>query len=126
MKSRDLVIVGAILVVAGFAAADAFRGGEGEHVVATGPATTESAVEEAEPLEPLPLAGSIVFTDAADCKVRRITVASGRETLLPFLAGDCTLWAAPSGSAVAYGLGYDPPDAELFRLVDLRDRKSVV
>ena len=46
-------------------------------------------------------------------------MASGAETPLPFLAGDCTLWAAPSGSAVAYGLGYGPPDVARFRLVDL-------
>jgi len=123
MKSRDFVLVGAVVVVASFAAADAFRGGGDEAATTEARATTAAARTDIEPptaFEPLPLAGSIVFTDAGDCRVRRITMASGTETPLPFLAGDCTLWAAPSGSAVAYGLGYDPPDAQLFRLVELR------
>ena len=116
MKSRDFVLLGAIVVVAGFAVADAFRGDGGE-VTTTEPARTE--VEPPAAFEPLPLAGSLVFTDARDCRLRRITMASGAETPLPFFAGDCTLWAAPSGSAVAYGLGGGRLDVAPFRLVDL-------
>jgi len=117
MKSRDFVLLGAIVVVAGFAVADAFRGDGGGEVATTGPARTE--VEPSAAFEPLPLAGSLVFTDARDCRLRRITMASGAETPLPFFAGDCTLWAAPSGSAVAYGLGGGRLDVAPFRLVDL-------
>jgi len=124
MKSRDFVIVGAIVVVAGFATADAFRGGGDEAPATEARSATEAARTEIEVptgFEPLPLAGSIVFTDADDCRVRRITMASGAEAPLPRLpAADCTLWAAPAGSAIAYGIGYDPPDVALFRLVDLR------
>lgn len=120
MKSRGFVIVGAIVLVAGFAAADGFRGGGDETATGarSGTEPAETSREQGQLLEPLPLAGSLVFTDADDCRLRRVTLASGVEMPLPLLAGDCTLWAAPYGNAVAYGIGSDPPDAELFRLAD--------
>ncbi len=130
MKGRDFVIVGAIVAIAGLAVADAFRSGGGKHeeprkavppaTTGTDEAVTAGEVAVAQKLEPLPLRGSLVVTDAEDCHVRRISLASGKETRLPRLAGDCRLWAAPAGTNIAYGLGSQSLDTELFRFVDLR------
>jgi len=130
MKGRDFVIVGAIVAIAGLAVADAFRSSGGKHEVprkASPPATTATdepvaagEIAVAQKLEPLPLSGSLVVTDAEDCHVRRISLASGKETRLPRLAGDCRLWVAPAGATIAYGLGSQSLDTELFRFVNLR------
>ena len=135
MKGRDVAIAGAIAIVAIVAAVDAVRGGGGEGAEngpdTRGALTGDGPVEESpspaptrpEVLVPVAAPGTLVLTDGDDCHVRAIRVTSGVEVPLPRLAGDCALWAAPSGSRIAYGLdsqGSDSLATASFRIVDLR------
>jgi hypothetical protein len=129
LRPRDLIVVGAVVLVAGFAAADALRGRADETVVApttegqTGP-TRLPAPEP--PLEAPPdwpvgaLEGELVFTAVDGCRVRAVDLSSGRERELASFSGTCELWAAPTGQQVAYGLGPSSGDGFVpFKLADL-------
>ena len=125
MKARDAAIVGAIMLIAGFAAADAFRSRASND--AARPPTTASRTDETETrtlpaqFAPVPARGSLAFTDRADCRVRDISVATGTESALPRLGTSCELWSAPAGNRIAYGLGRPYREAVPFRFVDLSE-----
>lgn len=127
MRARDLAIVGAVVLIAGFAAADALRSrGGGEP--STAPTSTPETGTEAETgtierelrqFEPVPAPGSIVFTDGDDCHLREVSVGTGLEFPFPRIVGDCRLWASPLGERIAYGLGGSFGEAVPFRFLDL-------
>ena len=126
MKPRDLAIVAAVVLLGGFALADALRGsGDDSSALPTQSVTDGSGPE---PQEDAPqnwptgvLRGTLVFTDEEVCRVRVIGLGGGRERPAGNLAGDCGLWAAPIGQRIAYDTGgvRGSPD-ESFAVVDLR------
>jgi hypothetical protein len=65
--------------------------------------------------------GTLVFTDARDCRVRVIGLGGGRERPTGELVGFCDLWAAPIGQRIAYSTGgVRGSTGESFAVVDLR------
>ncbi len=127
MRRRDLAIVLGVLAVAGFAAADAIR--------SVGERAPEATAPTADTADPQPttttadlagfrmgvLRGSLVFTDAEDCRVREVGLAGANERPLPHLAGDCSLWGPPQGPHIAWGIRDAGDDAVPFTFVDLND-----
>src|SRR5436190_14637620 len=112
MRLRDVVIVAAILAVAVFAIADAFRGDHrrpSEAAFGTTSPTTTAARENGgkpEPPQGLPAPGTIVFTDAQTCVLREFDVAIGTE--LPhggLIRTNCFFTAPVVTGRVAVGLG---------------------
>jgi hypothetical protein len=136
LKPRDLLTVlaiGAVVVIGGFAAADAIRGKPRAEAqpAATTPTvpvqTTPSRVPGPAPQPEAPpnwpegvLEGTLTLTDADSCDIRVIGLAGGRERPLAHFGSDCFLWAPPVGSRVAYGLGDSSQDGlHPFRIADL-------
>lgn len=131
MKPRDAIIIGAVILIAGFAAADAIRGraqGSESAPSATVPRqTTPTRLPGPQPQPDAPegwpigtLQGSVVFTDADDCRIRVIGLAGGRERPVARFAGTCELWAAPVGQRLAYGLASASGDGFVpFHIADL-------
>lgn len=132
MKPRDLLtllVVAAVVVIGGFAAADAIRGEPTiERAAPTVQAqTTPSRLPGPQPQADAPagwpqglLRGTLTFTDAGSCGVRVIGLAGGRERPSAHFAGDCSLWAPPVGARIAYGLGPSSADGlQPFRIADL-------
>jgi len=119
------------VLIGGFAVADAIRGRangtekttSGTDAVQTSPTRPPGPRPQAEAPANWPLgtlAGSLVFTDADDCRVRVIGLAGGRERPLARFAGNCDLWAPPVGDRIAYGLGPSSADGFApFRLANL-------
>jgi hypothetical protein len=111
LKGRDLALLAVIVLVAGFAAADALRNRSSSEESPT-PPTTVSPDEDNPRLQPdAPpgwpvgtIRGTLVFTDARDCRIRVIGLAGGRERPLRRIAGDCRLWVAPRGPRIAFGI----------------------
>jgi len=108
--------VAAVVLIGGFAAADAIRGRANDNgntpaqslVVPTTSTRPPGPQPQAEAPANWPLGtldGSLVFTDARDCRVRIIGLAGGRERPLARFASNCQLWAPPVGDRIAYGLG---------------------
>jgi hypothetical protein len=136
MKGRDLAILGAILLVAGFAVADSVRQAPSSDRRTTEVTTDDAATSQAllttevqpEP-QPQPeappgwprgvLEGDLVFTDGRDCRVRVIALASGRERPSGGVASTCDLWAAPKTVRIAIGVGARTDATVPFRFVDL-------
>jgi hypothetical protein len=131
LRPRDFIIVGAVVLIGGFAAADALRGRAGGQET-TGPETTAvqtgpSRLPGPQPQPDAPegwpvgtLEGSLVFTDTNGCRVRVIGLAGGRERPLASFSSNCDLWAPPAGDRVAYGLGPSSADGFVpFRIADL-------
>ena len=132
MKARDLLIVAAIVLVAGFAAADALRSG-GSFERAPAPTETEPAAVEPveEPTEEerslgrerfprVPTSGTVIFTDTGlDCAVREFATPSGREFGNVVAQSGCDLWVAPVTAKVAVRLGSPTDDTVPFRFYDL-------
>jgi hypothetical protein len=130
LRPRDVIIVGGIVLVAGFATADALRG-RGENGEAT--PTTEAAETGPTQLlgpEPAPeapadwprdeLAGTLVFADRNDCRLRQIGLSAGLERRLARFSSACDIWVAPLGGQVAYALGPSSADGFVpFKLADL-------
>ena len=127
MRGRDLAIVAAVVLVGGLALADALRTSGDD--TSAGP--TQSAPDGREGPEPQPnapedwpagrLRGTLVFTDAEDCRIRVIGLGGGRERPAGDLVGFCRLWTAPIGQRIAYDTGSlrgSPGDG--FAVVDLR------
>ena len=106
MKGRDLAIVAAVVLLGGFALADALRDRADEVAepsVAT--ATEEGPAPQAEAPVNWPIGriqGTLVFTDADDCRVRVVGLAGGRERPTSDVVTFCDLWAAPIGQRIAY------------------------
>ena len=132
MKARDVLLVLAVLAVGGFAMADAVRDDdEGAR-----PAAQKAASTEAEPAldsgplapertPPVPAAGSLVFTDAGDCRLREVTIAGGRERTLPAISTSCHVWAAPVGRRLAFGSEGSTETLAALRFLDLARPEDV-
>jgi hypothetical protein len=131
LRPRDFIIVSAIVLIAGFAAADAIRG-RVEESETSKPPTTPVQTASTRPPGPQPqaeappgwpvgaLEGSVVFTNAEDCRLRVIGLAGGRERPLARFSSDCDLWVPPVGDRIAYGLGPASADGFTpFKLADL-------
>jgi hypothetical protein len=130
VKGRDLLIVAAIVLVGGFAVADALRSDD-ERIEArpttTGRAdspTTTSAVDNGDlgraffpTVSGAP--GSIVLAQTGSCAVREFDLPSGLELPNVVAASTCQLWAAPVTAKVAVGIGDPVGDAVPFRFLDL-------
>lgn len=126
MKGRDLLILAGVLLVGGFAVADALRGG-GESALpearptTTAPATT-STEEERRPqrLPAVPGAGGdFVFAEVGSCAVREVDLPTGLEYFNLVARSTCELWAAPVTAKVAVGIGEARGDVVPFRFLDL-------
>ena len=131
MKGRDLLILLAVVLVGGFAVADALRNGDGaersaERPTTTNPTTTTSVVEP--PDEDLGAArfpqvsgagGALVITQTGDCAVREFDLPTGLEFRNVVARSTCQLWAAPVTAKVAVGIGEPIGDAVPFRFIDL-------
>jgi hypothetical protein len=130
VKGRDLLIVAAIVLVGGFALADALRS-DGERLEAR-PTTTDradtptttSAVDDGDlgraffpTVSGAP--GSIVLAQTGSCAVREFDLPTGLELPNAVRASTCQLWAAPVTAKVAVGIGEPVGDAVPFRFVDL-------
>jgi WD40-like Beta Propeller Repeat len=112
VKARDLVIVGTVLLVGGFAAADALRSEGDSAAPATTARTTgetaETSDEQArvETIDGLPagaLRGRLVYTDGA-CGLRDLELSNGIESQFDVRRTSCGLVAAPEGDRVAVSL----------------------
>ena len=131
MKSRDLLIVLAVVLVGGFAVADALRSGDSREPAAepgttTNPTGTTSVVEP--PDEDLGRArftqvsgagGALVLTETGSCAVREFDLPTGIEFRNVVARSTCQLWAAPATAKVAVGIGEPVGDAVPFRFIDL-------
>ena len=127
MRPRDLLIVAAVLLLAGFAAADALRGLGGDPAATppTAPAGTQSNESITAPpvrrirgftLGQLP--GRIVFTGET-CVIQELDLPTGTIFPLPRLAGTCKLWSPRSSERLAYSLPSTFRSAVPVRIVDL-------
>jgi hypothetical protein len=132
VKTRDLAIVAAVVLIGGFAAADALRNRASDAPPRTAAATrteedrrvTTSGDEAREQFPPLTAPGSLVFADAGGvgCQLREVSVGTGIEFPLPRIFTECELIASPRGDGIAYqpaGVFADVPEATVFRFLDL-------
>jgi len=133
LNPRDLLtllVIGAVVVIGGFAAADAIRGKPDAKPsaaptipVQTSPSRLPGPQPQAEAPPNWPqglLRGTITFTDAQSCAIRVIGLAGGRERPVAHFGSDCTMWVPPVGSRLAYGLGPSSADGlHPFRIADL-------
>jgi hypothetical protein len=133
LKPRDLltlVVIGAVVVIGGFAAADAIRGNPRPERTSAPTIPVQTAPSRLPGPQPQPeappgwpegvLDGALTFTDARTCDIRVIGLAGGRERPVAHFGSDCFLWAPPVGSRVAYGLGASSQDGlHPFRIADL-------
>lgn len=124
MNLRDIAIVAALVVVAGFAVVDAIRdGGAGRRSNTSsdtrGTTRAEGVPLRAERFPPVPTVGLVAFTDARDCRLREAVAGSGRERLLPRIETACVLWGAPFGRRLAVAVPPEDAPAAAFRFVDL-------
>jgi hypothetical protein len=127
LKGRDLAILAAVVLLGGFALADALRS-RGRDAREPTVETTRADRGGPEPQADAPanwpsgrIQGTLVFTDADDCRVRVVGLGGGRERPATELVGFCRLWAAPIGQRIAYdtgGVRGSPGDS--FAVVDLR------
>jgi hypothetical protein len=133
VRARDLLIVGAVALLVGFAVFDAIRGDDGDEAGGMRPrsvtAPTETAATEPMPEpEPLPrgvLGGSLVFAEVAlegplACPLRLVYLATGEEGRFPQDTLGCSVSAPRRGSAVAKSIGDElTPTNELrYRIID--------
>jgi hypothetical protein len=124
MRARDLAIVGAVLVLGGFALADSLRGGP-PHESTTPKKTTDTVPvpEIRVTLKPIGSTfGALVFTDleGRDCRLRAYVVPSGVSMQIPPTTTNCQVWAALRTSRIAYGIPTNPSQASTsFKFVDL-------
>jgi hypothetical protein len=123
-------VIGAVVLIGGFAAADAIRGNPEPPrppSTSTPVQTSPSRLPGPKPQPEAPagwpqgvLHGTLTFTDARSCGVRVIGLAGGRERAVAHFAGDCSLWTPQVGTRLAYGLGASSPDGlQPFRIADL-------
>lgn len=124
MRARDLGILGAVLVLGGFALADSLRGGPPhESAPPTTPTGTVPAPEIGVTLMPIRnTAGALLFTDltAGDCRLRGYVVPSGQAVQIPPTTTNCQVWTPLRTSRIAYGLPTNPSEASTwFTFLDL-------
>jgi hypothetical protein len=134
MKPRDLLtllVIGAVVVIGGFAAADAIRGNPGPEratpATTTPVQTSPSRLPGPQPQPDAPAGwpqgefrGTLTFTDAKSCAIREIGLAGGRERPVAHFRGDCSLWTPLVGSRFAYGLGPSSLDGlQPFRIANV-------
>jgi WD40 repeat protein len=124
-------VIGAVVLIAGFAAADAIRGRARESrippVTSVGEQTTPTRLSGPQPQQGAPpgwsvgkVPGALVFTDATDCRVRVVGLGGGVERPEARFAGTCSLWSPPVTQRFAYGLGPTSADGFApFRIADL-------
>ncbi len=123
-------MIGAVVVIGGFAAADAIRGNPGPKSTPAQTTPTQTSPSRLPGPQPQPDApagwpqgrfrGALTFTDARSCAVRVIGLAGGRERPVARFRGDCSLWAPPVGARFAYGLGPSSLDGlQPFRIADI-------
>ena len=123
-------MIGAVVVIGGFAAADAIRGNPRPERSSAPTIPVQTAPSRLPGPQPQPeappgwpegvLDGALTFTDAKTCDIRVIGLAGGRERPVAHFGSDCFLWAPPVGSRVAYGLGASSQDGlHPFRIADL-------
>jgi hypothetical protein len=129
MRPRDLLLVGAVLLIGGFAAADALRG-EAEAPVPTPTARASSepepetvdAVETIRSAGPDVLVGRLVFSDEA-CLVRELDLASGELAAFAPVQSTCSIIGAQGprdgGPRVAVALPSPRRDVLPYRVLDL-------
>src|SRR5688500_6059229 len=111
MRPRDLLIVAAVLLVAGFAAADALRGLGGGSAAPPPSAPTGTGGEAATTPPPRrvrgftlgQLPGRLVFTGET-CVIQELDLPTGTIFPLPRLAGTCKLWSPRTSERLAYSL----------------------
>jgi len=133
VKGRDLLILGAVLLVGGFALADTLRSDEpgvearptttepGEEGTTTVPEEEENlGREQMTPVEGAP--GSIVLTQTGSCAVREFDLPTGIELPNVVARSTCELWAALVTFKVAVGIAEPAGDAVPFRFIDLSRR----
>jgi hypothetical protein len=130
VKGRDLLILLAIVLVGGFAVADALRS-DGSRIEARdtsteqGDAPTTTSVDDGDlgraffpTVNGAP--GSIVLTQLGSCAVREFDLPTGLELPNVVERSSCQLWAAPVTAKVAVGIAEDTgDDAVPFRFIDL-------
>jgi hypothetical protein len=114
VRSRDLVLVGVLILVGGVAVVDAFRDDDGrgvatpEPIPPPAPAPGRQPQPQREAPDDYPrgvLSGSLVLADERDCQFRIFGLAGGRERPVPPtvpLAEPCTFWTAARGGLIAY------------------------
>jgi hypothetical protein len=129
MNGRDLLILTAVLLVGGFAVADAIR----NEAESTRPRTESEESTTASSVVPSPpeylgrtrfpgvsgAGGTVVFTQPCTCPVREVDFSSGLELPNVVSRSSCELWVAPVTAKVAVGTGDVSRDAVPFRFVDL-------
>jgi dipeptidyl aminopeptidase/acylaminoacyl peptidase len=127
LKGRDLAILAAVILLGGFALADSLRS-RGDARETTTTETTRAdrngAGRQPDAPEEWPLgrlSGTLVFTDADDCRVRVVGLGGGRERPTSEFNGTCNLWPAPVGQRIAYGIAGGTSEESLrwFSIVDL-------
>ena len=126
MKGRDLLILAGILLVGGFAVADALRP-EGESAPREDRPTTTApdatSTEEESGIEQLPAVpgggGDLVFLEPGTCAVHEVDLPTGLEFASFVARTTCQLWTAPVTAKVAVGIGEERGDAVPFRFIDL-------
>ena len=132
MKGRDVLILGAVLLVVGFALADSLRSDETrletrpattqpEQPTTTAPATDENLGRELFPPDS-GAPGSIVLTQTGSCAVREFDLPTGIELPNVVERSTCQLWAALVTAKVAVGIAEPLGDAIPFRFIDLGRR----
>jgi hypothetical protein len=131
VKGRDLLILLAVVLVGGFAVADALRGGDdAERVVeretTTNPATTPTGATPDEELgrarfpQVNGAGGTLVITETGSCAVREFDLPTGLEFRNVVARSTCQVWAAPVTAKLAVGIGEPVGDAVPFRFIDLQ------
>ena len=132
MKGRDLLILLAVVLVGGFAVADALRSEGGGDRAAERRTTTDSAATTTTvgtPDEELGRArfpqvngagGTLVITETGSCAVREFDLPTGLEFRNVVARSTCQVWAAPVTAKVAVGIGEPVGDAVPFRFIDLQ------
>jgi hypothetical protein len=126
VKGRDLLILAAVLLLGGFAVADALRETATSEPREARPTTTEPATtstEEAGGPERFPAVpgagGNFVFTEVGTCPVREVDLPTGIVFQNVVRASTCELWGAPVTAKVAVGIGGGIGDTIPFRFLDL-------
>ena len=118
-RVRSSLIVGAVVLVFGVAAADALRDAIPDREPKR-PATTTPDTATPGRLAPVERTrGSLVFTDPRDCRIREIGVGSGTEFPLRRVKTSCRLWIPRHGVRIAYGVADAAGQAAAFRFLDL-------
>lgn len=131
MKSRDVLILGAVVLVGGLAVADSLRSdGVGVVTRETTTAAEDAATTTAREAESDQLGrrvfpavsgapGSIVLAETGSCAIREFDLPTGIELPNVVARSTCQLWAAPVTAKVAVGIAEPVGDAVPFRFLDL-------